>query len=112
MVIMGSRGVRKVGGKSGGWYWDGQEQRLVREREDQHVRKPKQEVESGTVLGGPLSPSTQASTSTSSEIDEWNQGLAEEFAIGDDSGEYGIWSENGPIERRNFRDPAVDEQSQ
>ena len=78
MVINGARVVAKSGGKSGDWYWDGEENRLVRGSKGDSDRA---QFLSSSVEEGPSGQSRPIS-----EIDEWNEGLAAEFQIKEEEG--------------------------
>jgi len=76
MVIVGARVVEKRGGKSGDWVWDEGANRLVR---------PEGVAEElggqGKVAGIKVQEEGEAALS---DVEQWNEGLAAEFAIMDE----------------------------
>lgn len=83
MVIMGARVIRKEGGKSGGWEWDDSKHELVKigannmkdanERSSQSI-EPAHETGSNDTSPKQWQPLV-------SDVDEWNQGLVDEFSM-------------------------------
>lgn len=83
MVIMGARVIRKEGGKSGGWEWDESKHKLVKTS----ASKPKDVSEQPSQPIG-IPHATESSETREngrqpmvSDIDEWNQGLVDEFSM-------------------------------
>lgn len=86
LVIMGARVIRKEGGKSGSWKWDEESNELVKDEEmdsplaEQDDAQPKGQ---STPTAHPRAPGSknQQFRASSSDIDEWNKGLADEFSV-------------------------------
>lgn len=90
MVIMGARVIQKEGGKSGDWAWDETKNDFVSLTNagstipirsvpsvDRSIKAPVSSQQKATAVN----TEARASLSSSTDIDEWNQGLTSEFSL-------------------------------